>query len=115
MPKGYKPPAAGKGRKAGTPNKVTTALKEAILAAANAVGEDGNGRDGLLGYCKRLALKDPKSFSTLLGKVLPTQINADINFLDRLSHEDRVALEAALIGLAGGQSDADEGASQTQH
>lgn len=62
------------GRTAGTPNKTTAALKDAILAAAEAVGHDGNGKEGLTGYLKFLAAGEPKAFAGLLGKVLPMQV-----------------------------------------
>ena len=69
-----KPPAAGKGRPKGSANKTTTALKEAILAAATESGYDKSGKDGLVGYLKRVADDDVKAFAGLLGKVLPLQI-----------------------------------------
>lgn len=68
------PPNAGKGRPPGIPNKTTAMLKEAILLAAEEVGEDGQGTDGLKGYLRTLARTEPKSYSTLLGKVLPLQV-----------------------------------------
>ncbi len=71
------PPNAGKGRKAGVPNKTTAALKDAILAAAVAVGYDGKGKEGLVGYLKLVASSDVKAFSGLLGKVLPLQITGE--------------------------------------
>ena len=106
---------AGKGRIAGVPNKTTTAVREAILEAARLSGQDGKGKDGLIGYLMRVASEDVKAFSTLLGRVLPTQISAEISFLDRLSYEDRVALEAALAAIPSGEGDAADGASATQH
>jgi len=66
-----------KGRKAGVPNATTKALKEAILLAAEQVGEDGKGAAGLTGYLRRVAREDVKAFSTLLGKVLPLQVASD--------------------------------------
>lgn len=58
------------GRKKGTPNKVNAAVKEAILNAFNEVGGES--------YLVRVAEDDPKTFCTLLGKVLPMEIaNAD--------------------------------------
>lgn len=72
-----KPPAAGKGRVKGTPNKTTALLKDAIIRAAVASGEDQEGKDGLVGYCTFLAKKEPKAFAQLLGKVLPMQISGD--------------------------------------
>lgn len=65
------------GRKKGTPNKTTALLKEAIVAAAEKAGADMKGKDGLTGYCYFLATKEPKAFSTLLGKVLPMQLAGD--------------------------------------
>ncbi len=65
------------GRKKGTPNKTTSALKEAILQAAEQSGEDQRGKDGLVGYLRRVANDDVKAFSGLLGKVLPLQVAND--------------------------------------
>lgn len=65
------------GRKKGTPNKTTKSLKEAILAAAEAVGQDGNGKGGTQGYLEQLAVTEPKAFAGLLGKVLPMVVAGD--------------------------------------
>jgi hypothetical protein len=66
MAKGYK---TG-GRRKGTPNKVNALLKDEILQAA-----DGAHPDGRVGYLKKQAVENPVAFLTLLGKVLPTQVN----------------------------------------
>lgn len=76
-PKGTRPPNAGKGRVAGIPNKTTMALREAILLAAEQSGNDRKGREGLVGYLRRVADEDVKAFSSLLGRVLPTQVTGD--------------------------------------
>jgi len=70
-PKGTKPPG---GSRKGCPNRTTTVLKDAIMLAAEQVGEDGKGTDGLVGYLRRVATEDVKAFAGLLGKVLPMQI-----------------------------------------
>ena len=57
---------AGKGRPKGSPNRLTANLKEAILGAFDTVG----GPD----YLVSVANSDPRTFCTLLGKVLPMQI-----------------------------------------
>jgi hypothetical protein len=54
-------------------NKVTVALKEAILAA----GERAGGKDGLTGYLHRLALENSSAYAGLLGKILPAVLAAD--------------------------------------
>ena len=68
---------AGPGRPKGVPNKTTTELKQAILNAANDVGEDGEGKAGLVGYLRTLARSEPKAFSGLLGRVLPLQVTGE--------------------------------------
>lgn len=60
------------GRRAGTPNKTTALLKDAILKAAEQAG-DGD----LVAYLKKQAEQNPGPFMTLLGKVLPTQVTGD--------------------------------------
>lgn len=61
-----KPPAAGKGRPKGATNKMTRTIKAAIEEAFTKVG----GPD----YLARMANEQPAAFMTLLGKVLPTQL-----------------------------------------
>ena len=75
--RGSKPGERRGGRQKGTPNKTTATLKEAILRAAEAVGEDKKGRGGLEGYLRSVAKEDVKAFSTLLGKVLPLQVTGE--------------------------------------
>lgn len=65
------------GSRKGRPNKTTSVLKEAILQAAEAVGADGKGKEGIIGYLKTVARKDVKAFSALLGKVLPLQVTGE--------------------------------------
>jgi hypothetical protein len=63
-PKGI--PKSG-GRAKGTPNKVTKTIREAIEASFEQVG----GAD----YLARMAILEPASYMTLLGKVLPAHMN----------------------------------------
>src|SRR5215472_3405631 len=59
------------GKPKGTPNKITVALKEAILAAGEAAGGEG----GLTAYLTRLALENSSAYAGLLAKVLPTTLS----------------------------------------
>lgn len=72
-----RPPNAGKGRKKGQVNKTTALLKDAILQAAELAG----GKDGLVGYLKTQATENPGPFMTLLGKVLPTQVDGNVGII----------------------------------
>jgi hypothetical protein len=63
------------GRRPGSINHTTKVLRDAIILAASTVGRDRNGKGGLAGYCEMLAIKHPREFSTLLGKVLPLQLH----------------------------------------
>ena len=64
---------AGAGRPPGSLNRTTTQLKEAILGALEAAG----GKEGSVGYLRRLAVENSSAFASLLGKVLPTTLAAD--------------------------------------
>jgi hypothetical protein len=58
------------GSRKGKPNKVTKALKDMILGALN----DAGGQD----YLKRQADENPAAFLGLVGKVLPSELKAQI-------------------------------------
>lgn len=63
-PKGI--PKTG-GRTKGTPNKLTKTIREAIEESFEQVG----GAD----YLAQMAISEPASYMTLLGKVLPAHMN----------------------------------------
>jgi hypothetical protein len=65
------------GSRKGCPNKTTAALKEAILLAAEDVGENGKGKGKLRGYLRHVAQTDTKAFCAMLGKIIPLQLAGD--------------------------------------
>lgn len=69
--KGTLPPNAGKGRPAGSKNRTTVLIKEAVEKSFDRVG----GAD----YLVKMAAEEPKAYMALLAKVLPNKIEADIN------------------------------------
>ena len=105
------PANAGKGRPKGSLNKTTTTLKDAILIAATRVGEDGKGRDGLVGYLMMIARREPKSMSMLLARLVPPAvapdpdtpsayvIHLDANALKSLPFKDMEKLKQAILSI----------------
>jgi hypothetical protein len=86
-------PSPAMGRPPGSVNKTTRILKEAILLAAEQTGENLRGRHGLVGYLRRIARKEPKAFTALLGRVLPMQVNVqgEIDHTHEHRHYDSTA------------------------
>jgi hypothetical protein len=79
-----------KGRPAGAQNKTTRILKEAMLLAAEQLGDlsgikpkdlpkEGieNGKDGLVGYLRWAGKCERRSFLSILGRLLPMQVKVD--------------------------------------
>ena len=68
-----KPPAAGRGRPKGSPNKIQAAVKEMVIQALDEAG----GVD----YLKTQAATNPTAFLTLVGKVIPlqAQVSGDLS------------------------------------
>ena len=59
------------GRAKGSPNKVTTELKEMILGAL----EDAGGR----GYLMKQANANPSAFLSLIGKYIPSELHQKLS------------------------------------
>jgi Family of unknown function (DUF5681) len=80
----FKPGQSGnpKGRAQGSQNKITRALKEAILIAAEQAGfklkpDVAATEGGLVAYLEVVAVQEVGAFCSLLGKVFPTTLNDD--------------------------------------
>jgi hypothetical protein len=58
------------GRRRGTPNLLSIDFKRAICEAAYRIGEDGNGKGGLVGYFTWVAVDHPQSYCILLPNIL---------------------------------------------
>ena len=77
------------GRKAGTPNKTTAVLKEAILLSFERLGG--------VAYLEAVGRSDPKTYLTLVAKILPrngitTEQTAGVAQLSDAEIRSRVAL-----------------------
>lgn len=91
-------------------------LREAILIAAEEVGQDGAGTDGLVGYLKFLAIEEPKSFASLLSRVMPLQLSAPpgpVGYLDLDTDALRTATPQELEIVERVLARAARGATQT--
>ena len=70
-PKGL--PKTG-GRQKGVPNRSTSEIKMLLRDAILEAGERSGGQDGLVGYLTTLAMTNSSAYASLLGKVLPYQV-----------------------------------------
>ena len=95
----------GKGRPKGSLNKENKLIREAIIAAAEKAG----GKDGMVGYLLKQAEAQPAAFMALLGKVLPSQVeaNVDANVSVKTGARDKLA---ALLASGAERSGSEDGA-----
>ena len=106
----------GSGRKAGTPNKTTQDLKEAILESATMRGhlkeeavldKDGkptartklvhDSEGGITGYLIWLGKNNPAAYARLLARVLPLQVNQRAEHAPKVVYQTVEETRAALI------------------
>ena len=102
-------------RRCGSTNVRTQVLKDAMLIAADQVGEievvkvlddDGqptgeikyeySGVDGLIGYLRWAAVHRPASFMMMLGRILPTQLNVKITSSLKVTYKNDEETRQAL-------------------
>jgi hypothetical protein len=86
--KGAGGPRAGAGRPKGVPNKLTRTIRESIEAAFQGVGGPE--------YLMRQAEENPQAFMTLLGKIIPAQVQADVTSKGQSVGDMQAAVLAAL-------------------
>jgi hypothetical protein len=97
---GSKPGERRGGRQKGTPNKLSGDIKAMILAALDKAG----GAE----YLYRQALDNPNAFLSLVGRVLPMQLNATFK------GDGRDLSEAELIAIASGAGIAEQAAGEAE-
>ena len=81
------------GRLKGTPNKTTGKIKDAILEAFEKAGG--------VTYLTKLAKEDARTFVGLLGKIVPSEVKADVgdslaDLLKNYSDDELMARRDAL-------------------
>lgn len=75
--RGSQPGERRGGRQAGTPNKIPKELKEMIREALD--------RAGGVDYLQKQATDNPGAFLTLVGKVLPKDVRAEVRQAENLA------------------------------
>ena len=91
------PPNAGRGRKKGVPNRINHSVKEMILQALESAGGTT--------YLVEQAQANPAAFMSLLGKLVPSELRAELAgslTVDRQTFD--AIMERALI-IKGGLPD----------
>jgi hypothetical protein len=80
----------GPGRKKGVPNKMTTAAKDAIAAAAEGLG----GVDRLIQWAKEDPLNERAFWSSIYTKLIPVQLTGEGGGPIQVGRIELVALSA---------------------
>ncbi len=75
------------GRVKGTPNHITKSIKQAIESAFHDVGGQA--------YLTEIARDDPKTFCTLLAKIIPTEVRGQLSAQLAITTEPKSDLELA--------------------
>lgn len=89
-----KPPAAGMGRKKGVPNRLTASVKQMILGALDDLGGQA--------WLTEQAKADPRAFMSLLGRILPSEIQMDANVIN---HEMPAVIRRVIVDPAHGDAE----------
>jgi hypothetical protein len=87
------------GRRPGSVNKLARELKECLIQAALEFGEDGKGKDGVVGLFKRMIANNMPVYGMLLSRVLPTQINAAVTHEVEIESDEDISRELKRLGL----------------
>jgi hypothetical protein len=81
---------AGKGRKKGIPNKLTKTVREMVLNALDELGGEA--------FLVSQGRENPTAFMTLLGRLVPTQLSADIEVNGQVSFEEIMGKAVVITG-----------------
>jgi hypothetical protein len=87
-----RPPAAGIGRRKGVPNRISGDVRRMIEGALHEAGGQA--------YLTRQATENPVAFLSLLGKILPREVKAEVaatNVVPDLTPEHQRAIAEAIL------------------
>lgn len=83
----------GAGRPKGSPNKVSKAAKEAIAEAAELLG----GVERIVNWAKEAPENEKAFWATIYPKLIPVQLNAEVNTTVNTKEQRDAAVAAALM------------------
>lgn len=83
------------GRRKGIANYTTRLSREAIVEALCAFGEDGKGKNAMVGFCLAAIRKDIRNGVTMLQMITPKQVDAVITRTD-VTYRTLAELDADL-------------------
>jgi transcriptional regulator of met regulon len=93
-------PENGPGRSQSAKNKATSAFAVALMLAAQQVGEDDHGRNGLVGYLSRIARTEPKLFFTwFIRAAMDQSVSEDEELQADVPYRTVEEAEEALLEL----------------
>jgi hypothetical protein len=104
-------PPRGRGRPAGSPNKLTRTMKDAAVAAAEELRQvpvstwdktqlEGDKNNGMKAYFKFLGVCHPKSFAVILARIMP--LHVPTTSMPAYLTEEQALAELKLYGLPSG-------------
>lgn len=98
-------PGEVRGSRKGIQNKSTKMMKEALVIAAEA--SKHSNKKGLIGYLTWLADHREETFATLLGRLLPLQVNMRSEHVETKRYETVAEVRIAMIekGIAPERAD----------
>lgn len=86
------------GRRKGIANYTTRLSREAIVEALCAHGEDGKGKNAMVGFCLAAIRKDIRNGVTMLQMITPKQVDATITRTD-ITYKTLAELDSSLATL----------------
>jgi hypothetical protein len=94
----------GGGRAKGKPNHTTRLAREAIVEGLSLYGENGKGKNGMVGFVLAAIRKDIRNGVSMLGMICPKQVDAVITRTD-VVYKTIAELDSDLAkrGLPGSQ------------
>jgi hypothetical protein len=91
------------GRPKGSRNKITQTFRDLMMQAAHEVGdsrEEGvDGQGGILGYLKKAAVREEKTFLLMMGRILPLKLSAEVKQVKETMTIEEAVADLKALGM----------------